>query len=135
MGLLALVIGRRGLLALLAVILLFAGCQSRERRYATANEQGLAEAGFQQRLADTPEKRQHLETLIQRKILVYKVQDRLVYVWADAKVCRCLYVGNEAQFQEYAKLGLEEKMERERRTAEEEDKAATLFSQTWGPDY
>ena len=125
----------RGLGALLAVTLLLAGCASRERRYADANEQGLAAAGFRQRLADTPEKRAHLQTLIQRKILVYKVQDRLVYVWADAKLCQCLYVGNEAQFQKYERLGLEQKLEQERRTTAEENEAASLFSQTWGPGY
>jgi hypothetical protein len=132
-GILAVVIGR--LLVLLAVALLLAGCASRERRYAEANEQGLAAAGFQKRVADTPAKMAHLQTLIQRKILVYNVQGRLVYVWADAKLCQCLYIGNETQYQEYAKLALDQKLERERRTAAEEKEAAGLFYQTWGLDY
>ena len=123
------------LLALLAVALLLAGCASRERRYAEANEQGLAAAGFQKRVADTPAKMAHLQTLIQRKILVYNVKERLVYVWADAKLCQCLYIGNETQYQEYAKLALDQKLERERRTAAEEKEAAGLFYQTWGLDY
>lgn len=123
------------LLVLLAVALLVAGCASRERRYAEANEQGLAAAGFQKRVADTPAKMAHLQTLIQRKILVYNVKERLVYVWADAKLCQCLYIGNETQYQEYAKLALDEKLERERRTAAEEKEAAGLFYQTWGLDY
>lgn len=130
--------GRGGLLglgALVAMMLVLGGCASRERRYAEANEQGLAAAGFQQRLADTPEKRAHLQTLIQRKILVYKVQERLVYVWADAKICQCLYVGNEEQFQKYERLGLQQKLEQERRTTAEENEAASLFSQTWGLGY
>ena len=127
--------GLLGLGALVALMLVLGGCASRERRYADANEQGLAAAGFQQRLADTPEKRAHLQTLIQQKILVYKVQDRLVYVWADAKICQCLYVGNEEQFQKYERLGFEQKLEQERRTAAEENEAASLFSQTWGLGY
>ena len=124
---------RLALVTVLAVAL--AGCASREERYASANEQGLAEAGFQRRPADTPAKIAHLQTMTQRKILVYKIQDRLVYVWADADVCRCLYVGNEAQFQKYERLGLEQKLGQERRTATEENEAASLFSETWGPDY
>jgi hypothetical protein len=132
-GILAVVIGR--LLVLLAVALLLAGCASRERRYAEANEQGLAAAGFQKRVADTPAKMAHLQTLIQRKILVYKVKERLVYVWADAQMCQCLYIGYETQYQEYARLALDDKLERERRTAVEENEAAGLFSETWGPDY
>lgn len=125
----------RGLGALAAVMLMLAGCASRESRYADANEQGLSDAGFQKRLADTPAKQAHLQTLIQRKILVYKVRDTLVYVWADAKYCQCLYVGNEAQFQKYERLGFEQKLGQERRTAAEETEAASLFSETWGAGY
>jgi hypothetical protein len=120
-------------LALLAVALLLTGCASRERRYAEANERGLAASGFQKRIADTPAKMAHLQTMIQRKILVYQVQDRLVYAWADAKLCQCLYLGNEAQFQAYARLAVEQKLEQERRTAAEENEAAGLFAETWRP--
>lgn len=123
------------LLALLAVALVLTGCASRERRYAEANERGLAAAGFQKRVADTPAKMAHLQALIQRKILVYTVQERLVYVWADAKLCQCLYMGSETQFQAYARLAQEQKLERERRTAAEESEAAGLFVETWGPGY
>lgn len=123
----------RGCVAVVAVALLLTGCLSRERRYAEANEQGLAAAGFQVRLADTPEKLAHLQTLIQRKILVYKWQERLYYVWADAKVCKCLYIGTEQQYQRYARLGTESNLAAERRTAAEEEEAAALFGQTWGP--
>jgi hypothetical protein len=125
----------RPLFALLAATLLLAGCASRERRYDEANEQGLAAAGFQKRVADTPATMAHLRTLIQRKILVYKVNERLVYVWADAQECRCLYIGYESQYQEYARLALDARLERERRTAVEENEAAGLFSETWGPGH
>lgn len=134
MGDVAVVSPARGLLVLLAVMGVLAGCASRERRYADANEQGLTAAGFQMRRADTPQKLAHLQTLTQRKILVYRIKERLVYVWADAAVCQCLYVGNEAQFQEYEKLGLEQRLSQERRTAAEEDEAASLFNDTWGLD-
>ncbi len=123
----------RACVVVVAVALLLAGCLSRERRYAEANEQGLAAAGFQVRLADTPEKLAHVQTLIQRKILVYKWQGRLYYVWADATVCKCLYVGTEQQYQRYARLGTEASLAAERRTAVEENEAAALFGQTWGP--
>ncbi|HEY7206287.1 MAG TPA: hypothetical protein VIA61_18415 [Methylomirabilota bacterium] len=125
----------RPLIALLAVALVVTACVSRERRYAEANERGLAEAGFQKRVADTPAKMAHLQTLTQRKILVYSMQGRLVYVWADAKRCQCLYVGGESQYQAYARLAEEQRIEQERRTAAEENEAAGLFGETWGPDY
>ncbi|HKC10326.1 MAG TPA: hypothetical protein VKJ67_25860 [Methylomirabilota bacterium] len=112
---------------IVAAVIALAGCASYAERYAQSNEQGLATAGFEVRLADTPEKLAALEALTQRKILVYERPDRLYFVWPDARFCKCLYLGNEAQYQEYARLGFEQKLERERITAAEEREAASLF--------
>jgi hypothetical protein len=109
-----------------------AGCASYAQRYAQANEDGLEAAGFEKRLADTPEKLAYVRRLTQRKIVVYQWQGRLYYAWPDARFCKCLYVGNETQFQKYEKLGFEQKVELERRTAAEENEAASLFG-PWGP--
>jgi hypothetical protein len=138
----ALVLIRRGARAvtwvgvriLIAVtVLSLAGCASYAERYAQANEQGLVAAGFERRVADTPEKLDSLQALTQRKILVYQRQEGLYFVWPDSRFCKCLYVGNEAKYQEYVRLGFEQKLERERRTAAEEREAASLFDRSWGP--
>ena len=138
----ALVLIRRGARAvtwvsvrilIVATVLSLAGCASYAERYAHANEQGLQAAGFERRVADTPEKLVSLQALTQRKILVYKWQDRLYFAWPDARFCKCLYVGNEAQYQQYVRLGFEQKLERERLTAAEENEAASLFERSWGP--
>lgn len=118
---------------IVATVFSLAGCASYAERYAQANEQGLVAAGFEVRLADTAEKLASLQALTQRKILVYKRQDRLYFVWPDARFCKCLYLGNEAQYQEYARLGFEQKLERERQTAAWEHEAAALFEGPWGP--
>ena len=118
---------------IVVAVLSLAGCASYAERYAQANEQGLEAAGFEMRLADTPEKLASLQALTQRKILVYKRQDRLYFVWPDARFCKCLYLGNEAQYQEYARLGFEQKLDRERQTAAWEHEAAALFEGPWGP--
>ncbi len=138
----ALVLIRRGaravtwvgvrLLIVVAVVSL-AGCASYAERYAQANEQGLVAAGFERRVADTPEKLIALQALTQRKILVYRQPDRLYFVWPDARFCKCLYLGSEAQYQEYTRLGFEQKLARERATAAEEREAAALFERSWGP--
>ena len=142
MGTVALVLIRRGARAItwvgvriliVATVLSLAGCASYAERYAQANEQGLVAAGFEVRLADTAEKLASLQALTQRKILVYKRQDRLYFVWPDARFCKCLYLGNEAQYQEYARLGFEQKLDRERQTAAWEHEAAALFEGPWGP--
>src|SRR5258705_14008966 len=90
-------------------------------------EQGLGRAGFAVRFGDPPETLAAIEALIQRKIFVFERPDRLYFVWPDGRFCKCLYPGNEAQYQEYARLGFEQKLERERITAAEEREAASLF--------
>ena len=110
-----------------------AGCASYAQRYAQANEEGLRAAGFTMRLADTPEKLASLQGMTQRRILVYTRLGRPYYVWPDARFCRCFYIGSEAQYQEYARLGFEQRLARERQTAAEENEAASLFAGPWGP--
>ena len=138
----ALVLIRRGARAvtwvgvrvlIVVAVLSLAGCASYAERYAQANEQGLQAAGFERRVADSPEKLVSLQAMTQRKILVYQRPDRLYFAWPDARFCRCLYVGSEAQYQEYARLGFEQKLARERQTAAEENEAASLFAESWGP--
>jgi hypothetical protein len=138
----ALVLIRRGARAvtwvsvrilIVATVLSLAGCASYAERYAQANEQGLVAAGFERRVADTPEKLVSLQALTQRKILVYKWQDRLYFAWPDARFCKCLYIGNETHYQQYVRLGFEQKLERERLTAAKERAAASLFESSWGP--
>jgi len=124
-------VGVRVLIAVAVISL--AGCASYAERYAQANEQGLEAAGFERRPADTPEKLSSLQALSQRKIVIYTWQDRLYFAWPDARFCKCLYVGNEAQYQEYVRLGFEQKLRQERLTAAEEREAAALFERSGEP--
>jgi hypothetical protein len=64
-------------------------------------EQLLAGAGFQKKVADTPEKLAHLGTLTPARRLVAHRRDggQLYYVYADPAMCKCLYVGTPAQNQ------------------------------------
>ena len=77
--------------------------------------------------------RASLRTTTQRRILVYPRLGRPYYAWPDARFCRCFYIGSEAQYQEYARLGFEQRLARERRTAAEENEAAGLFLEPRGP--
>ena len=124
-------VGARLLLVSMAIGL--AACASYAQRYAQANEEGLRAAGFTRRLADTPEKLASLQAMTQRRILVYNRLGQPYYVWPDARFCRCVYIGSEPQYQEYARLGFEQKLARERQTAAEENEAASLFAESWGP--
>jgi hypothetical protein len=62
-------------------------------------EQLLAAAGFEMKLADTPEKLANLNTLTPRRTLIPQERDnRLYYVYADPDLCKCLYVGTAMQY-------------------------------------
>lgn len=139
MGAVALVLRRRvarNVVIVAAAALWLAGCASYARRYAQANEEGLVAAGFDRHPADTPEKLAVVVALRQRRVLVYQRPEGLYYVWPDARFCRCLYVGDEPRYQTYVRLGLEQKLERERATAAEEREAAALLASArefgWG---
>ncbi len=64
-------------------------------------EQLLAAAGFEMKLADTPEKLANLNTLTPRRTLIPQERDnRLYYVYADPDLCKCLYVGTSMQYEQ-----------------------------------
>jgi hypothetical protein len=94
-------------------------------------EQLLAAAGFQKKVADTPEKLAHLETLSPARTLVSHERDgHLYYVYADPATCKCLYVGTAAQYQ----LALEKRLESDQLVAIQEHLSddAVIWS-LWAP--
>ena len=92
------------LLALLATLV--AGCSSIENSNAVTTERELAAAGFQMQMANTPERLAHLKTLPQRKLFPTRKDDNLVYVYADATSCECIYAGSETDYQQYQRISL-----------------------------
>jgi hypothetical protein len=94
-------------------------------------EQLLASAGFQKKVADSPEKLAHLETLTPaRKLLTHRQDGHLYYVYADPETCKCLYVGTAAQYQ----LALEKRLESDQLEAMQEhlDDDAVIWN-LWAP--
>ena len=90
--------------ALMALLVLAAaglsGCQS----MAMDNERTLAAAGFQMKLATTPEQTAQMNSLPQRKLTQVPHDGQVRFVYADAKYCKCIYVGTEAAYDRYQKL-------------------------------
>lgn len=104
-----------------------------ESEYATlTTEQLLTAAGFLRKVADTPEKLAHLETLTPaRKLVAHARNGQLYYVYADPGVCKCLYVGTALQYQ----LALDKRLENEQLEAVHEhqlDDAAAIWG-LWAP--
>ena len=98
--------------AFLSVLLVgCAGVQSRDE--IRQLEQELSVSGFQVQRADTPAKLTQLENLPQHKILSQEKDGQPVDLYADAKDCKCLYVGTEADHNRFRALLAEQRREQE----------------------
>lgn len=117
----------------LAMAALIAGCTAIERDDAQDTEQQLAAAGFDIKLADSPARRDHLETLPQHRLVRFDRDGRPYYVFADSDWCKCMYVGNQADYDAYQRLTAQEEV------AEEQEEAAAMTADAdmewdlWGP--
>jgi hypothetical protein len=93
-------------------------------------ENHLLTAGFKIMLADTQEKQKMLYTLPADTITSLPQGQTVWYVYADPKVCSCLYVGRPQEYQYLQRLGLEAGISNQRLAAHElqED-----YQSGWGP--
>ena len=101
------------------------GCTMIEKSNAESEEQKLAAAGFKVKFADTPDKLAHVKSMQQRTVISHIKKGVVYYAYADAEFCKCLYMGTESDYQEYAKLTVEQ------RTAEMNRDAAMDWN-SWG---
>lgn len=120
----------RGLVGSL-VALTPAAC-AHQNRDVTGIQNMLAASGFQMKLADSPDKLNHVQSFPQRKVTPVERQGELKFVWADAQDCKCMFVGNEANYQSYAKLAEQEKLARENYEAARAQQWAA-WQAGWGP--
>ena len=64
----------------------------------------LVTAGFQKTLADTPEKMEKIMGLTQRMVVPHLEDEKVYYVYADATVCGCVYVGDELDYERFKSM-------------------------------
>ncbi len=81
-------------------VLLFTACQTTPPDVG-AYEDSLAAAGFEKKIADTPERQAMLRRLPIDQFVIRQFGGTLHYVYADPLVCGCLYLGTEQAFQQY----------------------------------
>lgn len=100
-----------------------------DRWTTVQTEELLAATGFDQRLADTPEKLAHLQTLTPARKLVPQERDgHLYYVYADPDLCKCLYVGTAAQYEQARK----KKLANDEVVAVQDNQSVPIFWGLWG---
>jgi hypothetical protein len=117
----------------LALCAALAGCAAIERHDASQKEQMLAAAGFQMRTADTPAKLADLERLQQHKLVRHERDGEASYVYADAADCKCLYTGDQASYDEFQKLQVQENVASQEMMAAEMNQQAAMNWEMWGP--
>jgi hypothetical protein len=114
------------------VAILLAGCAAIEKEDAEDTEQLLSAAGFDIKPADTPDKFASLQAMKQRKVVRRETKDgQLQFLYADAAFCRCLYVGDQRDYQQYEKLAVRQQIA----IADQEAALDASMDNTWAYDW
>src|SRR5580704_3336172 len=132
-GLAERMIGMRSMVVLGPVLIALGGCAAMQLHEAHDAEQVLSAAGFHMKLSDTPEKLANLRTLPPRKLVPTQRNGQLYYVYADPDVCKCLYIGTEAQYQQFQRLALEKRLAAEQLMAAQNNLSAVMDWGLWDP--
>ncbi|MFC1580183.1 hypothetical protein ACFL4N_04660 [Thermodesulfobacteriota bacterium] len=106
------------------------GCATQR---AVDREQMLSASGFHVKVADTPEKLAHLKELTQHKVVPHEKDGKTFFVYADAKNCKCVYVGDAEAYQEFSQRLEQKKMQDVDRMIAEENRDASMNWALWGP--
>lgn len=123
----------RAAVVALAIAVLGAGCATIRKDQAQSTESVLAAAGFRMKPADTPERLANLQAMRPRKIVPHVKDGKVAYVYADPTNCRCLYIGDEAAYQRYQQLAIQQQLAQENVMAAEMNEDAALNWGVWGP--
>lgn len=121
-----------GVVAVVAVVVSMAGCSAIRRSEAESTEEILAAAGFTMQVADEPVETAKLEALDPPLKLVSRVKDgQIVYTYADPYNCKCVYIGTQAQYQQYRRLALQKQIADEQLEAAEAAESAATMGPWW----
>ena len=108
------------------------GCASITNQSAMDTERRLSAAGFQMKLADTPEKMARLKTMTERKVVATTMDGETVFAYADPTTCKCVYVGSEKNYQAYQRLSIQQNIANEQRATAEASEANEMNWNAWG---
>lgn len=98
--------------ALLVFAAALGGCDAIDRLQTSDTENLLAAAGFQ-RLADgSAEGAQDLANLPPQRIVAQRRDGKALYVYADPRNCRCVYIGAPQAYARYSELEKKEALAR-----------------------
>lgn len=113
--------------ALLAAVTV-AGCQTSNKSTTDL----LSASGFTIRAATTPQQQAALASLPDRTITMRQVKGKSVFIYADAKGCNCIYVGNEQSYQQFKALQVQKSIASQQLMAAQINQDMAWDYQTWG---
>jgi hypothetical protein len=120
------------LLALIALAMMLTGCASQGKWTAADQTQvDLGSCGFTWKIADTPDKMKQLEALPQRQIVPHKKDGKIYYIYADARDCKCVYIGDEKAYQQYKQFVYEKRQDRKDDIAAEQTAIMSVDPNFW----
>jgi hypothetical protein len=99
-------------------------CVSPQQQVAQ-KEDLLAAAGFQVRVADTPQRLAAMKRLPPNKFVTRVVNGQPVYLYADPLVCRCVYFGGQQNWGAYRQEVLAKQL------ADEAQMTAMMNQEAW----
>ncbi len=120
-------------LSIVALAAILAACSGGQTRVG-AQENMLIAAGFKVEPADTPAKVAALKNLPANRIVARTKNGKSVYLYADPKVCKCLYRGNADAYRQYRKMVFEQNLADEQEMSAELNQEAAFDWQVWGSD-
>lgn len=87
-----------------AILATLAGCASLGNGENESNEQLLAAAGFHLYLPKNAEEERNLKAMPQRRVIYMDKAVKPTYLYADHDECDCIYVGGQAEVEQFQKL-------------------------------
>jgi hypothetical protein len=111
-------------LAITGLVLGIAGCTTPQERVAQ-KEDLLAGAGFQVRVADSPQRIAALKSLPPNKFVTRVKNGQPIYQYADPLVCKCIYLGTQQNWDAYRQEVFQQRL------ADEAQMTAIMNQESW----
>ena len=97
----------------LSLLFLVSCATSSKEQKEFGTEKLLVAAGFTYKEVQTPEQLDKLKKLPQQRLIRHDRQEKLVYLYADAAGCQCLWAGDEKAYERFFNLHREAKLNTE----------------------
>ncbi len=118
-------------LAVLSVFFLMS-CAAIKSQDAQSTEELLSAAGFVMIPAQTPEELANLNSLTPLKVEFSVKDNKPLYWYADPYSCKCVYTGDQAAYDRYQKLNVEQNIADEEQDAALMNEQAAADANMWG---